>query len=287
MEENKEIEILIDNNSGGHKLIVKNIGNTRYDGVLNLNLAGIKENETLLININLTKDKDYEYPLDYLGEYNLTVYSDSEKLKEFNGISLTGYSVFINGKASIYFLSFILVIGLIGVFVWKRKEIIEKVSEYKSNLPRVKTAKNKNSNVIKVKRAYMGMFSFEKTLPSFDKICRKHGLNAVKAKNNLYFILFYGDSKKSNLRLFNIAKELRDEAKKNNIVNSIVLNSEKFVNSAKFLKEFSQFNQKLINLASQNILISESVFKNLDIKTKIHSKKISVDDRSIKAYLFK
>jgi len=306
VEDNEEIFMEILEDSGGKKLIIKNIGNVQYDGILDLFVENSSFSEDNLININLSKGESLEYPLDFSGNYNISIFEKDLNKIRFENVYLTGYAVFSDFKLGttaivIGLFIFLILIGIVFYFFIYKKGLLDGLKKGRKTSKPKKVVKgplhefsydSAQKLVVQKKtfekRVYMAVFHFEKHFKTLEKIAKKRKFTLNKLNENLYFTFFYGHpGKKSETRLVNFAREVYENAKKHNIFTSVVIDSDIFKNSARFLKEFALRTRKAIEFAEGKILISENIFDGLGIMNMRNPKEFSIQGRSIKGYFIR
>jgi len=273
VEENKEVEVAIVNNSDKSYVEIMNIGNIDYDGIIKIFLENSSYSEEIPININLSVGEETTYPLDFIGSYNVSVDG-----KNFGVYHLTGAAVFPSFKLSFksFFLSFLLIVALIvGFFIMKKIK------------RRKRKERKEREKGVTDKLAYISFFLVENTFDEIKGIARKYNFSLEQLSDNLYFILFSSSEERALKRLFLLIREIRKKVKEEGKKISIVVNAEKFGNKIGSLRELALVTRKLVKFANGGILIRDNIFKKLDIAEKAEIKIFKVNNRIIKTYLLR
>ncbi|MBR9705747.1 hypothetical protein GOV14_01810 [Candidatus Pacearchaeota archaeon] len=287
VEENKQVGIEMVEDAEGKILRIKNLGNVRYDGVFSLTFKNESFEDNVLINVNLSRGVNLDHPLEFVGNYNLSIEGTDLKPISFDNVQLTGYAILSGNslnKMSSYiflFLVFIVILCLlIYFFVWKKKEKIKSwfannslksKKKFKVRQPKLKikhTLNSKGSKVLSAgKRFYMAVFHFPDKFKDLEKLAKKHGFVINRLNDNLYYSLTSGDSKKRTPnKFFKFVHTVHEKKKASNVKGSIILNSKAFKNSARFLKEFALTSRQAVRHASGGFLIEKSIVDVLGLK---------------------
>ncbi|MBD3253114.1 hypothetical protein GF386_05255, partial [Candidatus Pacearchaeota archaeon] len=198
IEDNKELDIEIVNSSGSSFFKITNIGNMDYEGVVNVLFKNSTGEEKVPINVNLKIRETDDYPIELIGNYNLSV-QEGEKKFEFRNVYLTGASVFPEMKIGFwsFFIFFLILIAFIVFFLIKKGFFLKIAGLFKKD--------KKHPEKIS-KKVYMCFCEFEKWFDVSDFL-KKYNLSFNKINDKLYFIIFYS-SKKHGEKLFKFAEDL-------------------------------------------------------------------------------
>jgi len=238
VEENKKIVVKIVNDSSGSYIRILNVGNVIYDGAMELLMENLSSSMRIPINISIDKGKHIDYPLGFIGNYNLSIEG-----KNFSNIYLTGAAVAANIKISFksYIISGIIIFAFFILYLVARK--------------RLSFAKKPE---IADKKIYAVFFLFSSFFPEAEELARKHGFDMNKIRDNFYYIIFY--SYGAERKLINFAKEIRIKAKESGKETAV------FISSQKFEKKSSSINEalllsKIANAIDKNLAVTEGIYK--------------------------
>lgn len=245
--ENPQVSSQISSNS----IKITNIGNVRYEGIVNYtftNSSGVAE--TIPINVNLGVGESNVTPLDFRGNYNVSMNGNS-----LGSFSITGGVIGLSGgiHPTALLIAFLIVLALSGIFffLWKKK--------FFEPLHLFKRKKIHKDYQYLGKRAYVAFMRFDQSFLDAQGIIKKYGWKLHDVNQNLHFILFYSPSIKMASRLVKFAKEMKSAADSRGKDFSIALNSESFEGKASFLQSFASETRKMLDFSNGRILISKSM----------------------------
>lgn len=272
VEENQQLDYLFSNTS--NSLIIKNIGNIDYNGILNINLTNSSEKITHPINISIPVNSQTEYLLPQKGNYNVTV-----KNQTFQNVYLTGASVFNRFSLGLWstIISFIIVLIVAGFFIYKKliPFIFEQLKKQKINKPQ------KPEFVKLTEKRIYSFFIKSDNLEKITKIISQYNFKINKVNNEIAFILNYSSNNKKELKLVKLAKIINRKFPNS----SIIIHSDKFENKASSIKSALEFKHLLSNL--KGVLITETFYNELknhvDLKLDPH-KQFQIRNKHIKLY---
>jgi hypothetical protein len=144
IEENKYIEFKIINNSNGSFVNIKNMGNSLYQGAIEIMLKNESNEQRTILNVNIENGKEKDYELNVSGVYDV-IYDG----KEYNDVyftktsknpdsfkNITGASIFNRFKINVY--SYIIAVMFIIFLVLFYIAIIKnRILEPKNKIRRV------------------------------------------------------------------------------------------------------------------------------------------------------
>jgi hypothetical protein len=261
VDENKKI--LIEVEGGSNEILVTNIGNTYYDGVVNIFFENDLSSQKIPLNINLSVGEKKVYPLDIKGTYTLSV-QDSES----SGVELKGsYSLvedepstgFITGavvgssnKKNIFpfVLGFLIVICVFSFTLYSTNKIRKK-RKLPVSIP-IKIA-DKEKNLLSQKNIYTVFFNIpeESYIKAERIIAKKYKLHRVN--KNISFIMFYASkSDHVEISLVNIVRILKKQIPS---ISSII-HCRRFENKATSMQS-AFFTKQLITIVKGNFITGE------------------------------
>jgi hypothetical protein len=304
MEENRKILINIPNNS--NEIILKNVGNVEYEGVINVFFVNETHSETVPVNANLSVGESMKFPVVLKGVYNLTAEGE-----EFADVEMRGFSihseeemhpsnVMFTGAAvgssngfnlKLTLIPLFLIIILSGIFfilkIYKNSQKTKAEIRVPVKIINKNELQSESQQLqLEEKRVYTVFFNFdEKHYIQAEKMISRKGYRLHRVNNSLSFIMFYGlKSHKNELKLISMIKELKSNFQSL----TAIIHSEKFENKASSLK--SAFASKEVVGAVSGIFISEQIYnaikelRNIEVKD---SKVFNLKERVIKLYELK
>ena len=271
--DNKAIDIEIVEKDGRSYVNIKNIGNLKYEGVIDIFIKNSTYEEKIPINVELDIGESKQHRLDFNGVYNLSI-AGQEFSKDFYNIPLiTGFAVFSDLKIKtisyfIFFIFIFLAILLINrkkIFMWLRKFF--KRFEKSTHLTQRKSEIKQKAGEKAERLAYIGFFKFDRYF-EIEDIAKKYGLSFTRIKKNLYFVLFYSSDEKAGLKIFNLAREVRARAIEKRIGFAIALNSKKYENKISFLKRLADETKRIVDFSEGKILLTQELYDRIGINMK-------------------
>lgn len=250
VEDNQQVDFNVINKNGGSYLQITNIGNVNYTGNFQVSVVNTSFKEEISINLSLGIGERVFEPLLYDGVFNI-----SAGEKEFQNVPLipiTGAAVSpvvkITWKSYLALFIIIVIVVIVYLLISKKKKL--------------KVFKKEE------KTAFMVFFKFDKYL-KFEDIVEREGFSLSKISKNLYYILFYRHNKQNpELCAYSLAKKIRNRFFSRMHGVSIIINSGRFYDKEKFLKEFSLTSMKILEHASGEILVSEDILSKLKLKAR-------------------
>lgn len=280
VEENKKLFFNVLNNT----LVIKNIGNVLYEGIITYSFqnASIEENKS--INVNLDVGKQMRIPLNLNGSYNVSAGGQSLGRFSFTGNAIKGSPLGVVYPNHKIFFGIIFLIIIIFLFLKKKKlnlkDLASKNNKYKTKRTIFSRVKS-NVNV------YAIFFkNLNENLNEFKEVFEDYGWSLHKINNEISFILFYSKQKSSSKKVMKLAKEIINIAKIKRIPLSLSINSEKFYKDKTLISKFALKSRKMLEKASTGeIIVSKKILKDLEI-TKIQRKVlINLNGEEFKAYV--
>ena len=249
VEDNEQIEVEVVEKDGGSYLEIVNVGNVGYVGNLYASISNSSFNDSLSINLSLDVGEKVLEPLDYDGVFDITAGN-----KTISGVKITAAAIspVLKITATSYLIFVIIVIILIAIYLLIKKR--KKLRPFK---------KEKEE-----KTAFMIFLKFDKYV-DIEEAVEKEGFSLSRISDNVCYILFYDHTTKApELSAYNLAKRIRNKflSQMNGV--SIVINSGKFYDKERFLKDFSLTSRKMLEHADGGILISEDILDKLKLKAR-------------------
>jgi len=286
--ENKNLSFNVANNN---TLLIKNVGNVLYDGIVTYSFQNMSGEENRSINVSLDVGKQMGVPLNLRGDYNLSAGGNSlggfsftgNAIKEgSSGMPLFGYWVFIG----------ILFLGILIFLFFRKKSFVKTKSPYMKKKNWVATqGKHKRSLFLKTKSnmdVYSAFFkNFDENLNGFKEILKKYGWTLHRVNNKISFVLFYSNQKSSSKKIVKFAKEMLEVAKSKKVSLSISVNSEKFYNDKTLISKFALKSRKMLEKApSGEMIVSKKILEDLGIKKDQRKVLVNMDEEDFSAYIF-
>ncbi len=195
--ENKEISVFVVN--GSNSLILNNVGNIDYEGIVEIVLNGNGDNRTYPLNVSLLKNESYLYYFEQNGLYNVTVGG-----QKFNNVVLTGSVIFADDFVEsqiFYVIGLILFLLILVLFIRFRisrgtQNInkVDKTNKFMKKEKKINAEKVEKNNRKKVLRK--NKKEKRKVLRN-SRRNRKEGKSLEKLKENIL-------EPKKNLKLYGI-----------------------------------------------------------------------------------
>jgi len=285
--ENKNISFNVINNN---TLLIKNVGNVLYNGIVTYSFQNMSNEENRSINVSLDAGKQMEVPLDLKGDYNLSVGGNSLGKFSFTGNAIIGDSLDASTFSYWVFLG-ILVFGIFIFLFFKRKSFAKTKSFFiRKKNPETKRGKY-NRNLFLKTKSNMDVYSvffknFDENLKGFKEILKKYGWTLHWVNNKISFVLFYSNQKSSSKKIMKFAKEMLEVAKSEKVFLSISVNSEKFYNDKNLINKFALKSRKMLEKASSGeIIVSKKVLEDIGIKKGQRKVLVNVGEENFSAYI--
>jgi hypothetical protein len=295
VDENMELKQYISLNV----LKFENVGNVPYEGVIEVTVDNTSFGDKLYLNVSIPVGETYEYPLYYVGSYNLTL--NGEK---FSGVHLTGHAISDNfdldWKAYAVFLGVLLFLFFVWFFVFKKKIFRKLEKEEVHNrqdfakevavIPPTKKIKVREVPEEEVgpvnKKTYALFFESSEKADIFSSIIENYGYKMNKVSENVAYTIFYEkEGVNSELKLYNLAKAIKRFALVRGGKVSIVINRGQFEGKLSLLKKFALLNRSLLKYVEGKILMTQKFYDLLGINDPKQNEVIEVMDRKLKVCL--
>jgi hypothetical protein len=256
IEDNKKLDFDVVTGDDGSYLKVTNTGNVEYNGTLSVILDNSSSKDEMLINVGLDLGRDKSYPMEYEGEYNISV--DGKNFSNFNfpiKPSPTGAAIAPELEISMknYIILFVLLLAVLLYFLFSRRK------HSKGELSK----KEKQED----KATFMIFFKFDKFFEEIKEIVEKENFSLSKVNDNLYYVLFYSSHVKDpEESAYRLAGKIRNKCLSRACAVSIVINSSEETGKEDLLKDFSLKTRKMVEHAEGGILVSGGIFEKLKVK---------------------
>ena len=277
VEDNKQISVEVVNDSGYTKLKISNLGNVLYEGIVPISATTISGSINLSINVSIPKDSIKIYPIQGLsGTYDLNV--DNKTIKNVTFASTpTGYAITptkFHLSIFSYIASFMFIIFLVLAYL-----------TFKKNTKYKKEIKKQTFDTNTEKRAYIAFIKFDKPFNDAESIIKTYNLSLTKSKDNYSFVLFNSYiSKKPELTLMNLSKEIKKSANEKGVSCSIVINSDKYEGDVS-LRNLATITKEFMKFSNNDILVSAKVYNYLGVISK-SPELFQVGEKQQKMYRF-
>ena len=245
----------------GGKIKITNVGNIKYEGVVDIVVENGSFNHNDTINLNLSIGESKRETLQVEGKYNVSVGD-----KTFSNVILTGASIApsFSLNPSTYLWVFLLIILLGGGYLLFRYR--EKIKERIPKLNLISgrgIKKHKKSGVSKkLKKSGKGNYKVYSTLiksrsgktGKIKRLLRKEKYKLHKINERLSFILLYSEEDKEK-ELIRLAKKIKNKV--DGV--SIVINSEEFKKKIKSIRA-SLSPRKIIDKV-EGVFVTKNIYE--------------------------
>jgi len=285
--ENENLSFSIVNNN---TLLIKNVGNVLYGGIVTYSFQNMSVEENRSTNLSLDVGKQMEVPLNLKGNYNFSVGGNSLGGFSFTGNLIKGGLSEMSSFSYWVFLG-IFFLGILLFLFFRRKSFVKTKSHYiKKKNWGDKRSKHKRSLFLKTK-SNMDVYSvffknFDENLNEFNEILKKFGWTLHRVNNKISFVLFYSNQKFSSKKIIKFAKEMLEVAKLKKVSLSISANSQNFYNDKTLINKFALKSRKMLEKAhSGEMIVSKKVLEDLGLKKGQRKVLVNMGEEEFSAYI--